>query len=200
MRYENDDLGFSFELPDGWRRDEHNLTITFYGPNGRVGVKSEVIQVMIGGISPDYVDPANRERFLSEPGADVARTEIGGERNAVILRRTTNSEISVVRDGVHYSFSYSNDAATQAAIERIRHSAQFPSATQAAAAIRRSSDPKKQAVSKALRADSPEEARRILAEGGVPGVRRSGYTIHSVGSEAPPSGKERSTRWWEFWK
>jgi hypothetical protein len=45
MYYENKDLGFSFELPDGWRRDTNNLTITFYGPNGGFGVHSEVIQL-----------------------------------------------------------------------------------------------------------------------------------------------------------
>lgn len=36
MRHEPS-KGFSFELPDGWRRDEHNLQITFFGPEGRMG-------------------------------------------------------------------------------------------------------------------------------------------------------------------
>jgi hypothetical protein len=180
MRYENDDVGLSFDLPVGWRRDEHNLTITFYGPNGGLGAQSEVIQLMIGGIAPSYAEPAAREKYLSELGAKVFRTQIGGEQNAVVLEKATNSEISVVRDGVHYSFSHANDAASRTAIECIRDSARFPPHDHAAHAIRKASDPKTQAVTKALRADFPEAARRALSEAGAPGVRIEGGTFHDL--------------------
>lgn len=183
MRYEREDLGFSFELPDGWRRDEHNLTLTFFGPNGRLGHTSEVIQLKIGTILPQYLDLASRERFLAEPGATVSRTKVGDETNAVVLRKASDSEISVVRDGIHYTIAHANDATTEKAIEHLKKSAQFPPASKAAAAIQGWSDPRKQAVSKVLHAGSPEEARQILSEAGMPPVvQRTGYTIHSVES------------------
>ena len=51
MIYTND-IGFSFELPKKWRKDAHNLTITFFGPNGGMGKLSEVIQLQIGEHPP----------------------------------------------------------------------------------------------------------------------------------------------------
>ncbi len=70
MEYERKDLGFSFDLPDGWRRDEHNLTLSFYGPNGGADVMSELIQIKIGTILPQYDTPT--------PG--VALTQGRGKR------------------------------------------------------------------------------------------------------------------------
>jgi hypothetical protein len=37
MHYEDEDFGFSFQLPDGWRKDEINQTLTFFGPGDYVG-------------------------------------------------------------------------------------------------------------------------------------------------------------------
>lgn len=92
MRYENQELGLSFELPDGWRRDEHNLTISFHGPKGGRGITSELIQLLIGTILPQYCDPAKREDFLAEPGATVLRTRVGDETNAIVLKRASHTE------------------------------------------------------------------------------------------------------------
>ena len=71
MQYRDGAVGFSFELPDGWRRDEHNITTTFSWPNGGPSASSEVIQLMIGDVLPRYVDPVKREKFLIEPGVTV---------------------------------------------------------------------------------------------------------------------------------
>jgi hypothetical protein len=133
MRYKIDSVEFSFDLPAGWRRDQFIRPITFFGPNGGLGKNSEIIQLKIGGINPKYVEPAARETFLAEPSAEVFRTEAGGEKNAIVLKTPTHGEISVVRDGMHYQFSHSNDAKTMAAIDLIRSSAQFPIGNQAAA-------------------------------------------------------------------
>jgi hypothetical protein len=185
MRYEHEDLGFSFDLPDGWRRDEHIVPLTFFGPNGRLGWTSEVIQIKIGTISPQYLDAVSREQFLAEPGATVSRTTVGGESNAVVLQKASDSEISVVHDGVHYIIAHTNDAATDKAIEQLRKSAQFPLAGKSAAAIQAWSDPKKQAFGHVLEAGSPEEARQILSEAGMqPVVQRPGYSIDNL--ESPP--------------
>lgn len=72
--------GFSFELPDGWRRDEHILPVTFFGPAGRVGSAEQTIQLQIGGILAQYHSPESREKFLSEPDATVHRTVVGGKK------------------------------------------------------------------------------------------------------------------------
>jgi hypothetical protein len=66
MHYKDKSLGFSFDLPEGWCHDKHNLTLTFFGPNGRIGYSFELIQVRLGTILPRYVDPESRERFLNE--------------------------------------------------------------------------------------------------------------------------------------
>jgi hypothetical protein len=189
MHYEREDLGFSFDLPNGWRRDEHNLTLTFYGPKGGLGIVSELIQIQIGGILPQYFSPENREQFLAEPDAQVFRTKVGDETNAVVLKRARDSEISVVRDGVHYTITHCHDSVTKAAIEHLKQTARFPSPEQARTALRSWSDPRMQALSQVLRASSPEEARSILTQAGMPGVRTSGGTIHDVSGEARESHK-----------
>ena len=154
MRHEPS-KGFSFELPDGWRRDERNLRITFYGPDGRMGNTQQVIQLQIGGILAQYHTPEAREKFLSEPGATVHRTVVGDEKNAVVLKKPTDSEISVVRDGIHYSFAHGHDAETLRAIEVVKETARFPTAEKAASELHRWSDPKAQAVSRMLHGKAP---------------------------------------------
>lgn len=158
MHYEDKDLGFSFDLPDGWKRDEHNLTLTFYGPNGGLGITSELIQIQIATILPQYLTPASREQFLAEPGTRVLRSRVGDEDNVVVLRRERDSEISVVRDGIHYTISHANDAVTEFAIERLKQTARFPSPELAQSAIRSWSDPRRQAVSRMLHGKAPVPA------------------------------------------
>ena len=191
--------GFSFELPDGWRRDEWNLTITYFGPEGRIGNSEQVIQLQLGGILAQFHAPEAREEFLSEPGATVSRTVVGGEENAVVLRKPGNSEISVVRDGIQYSFSHGHDAETLRAIAMIKETARFPTRDVAAAELWRAANPKTQAVARALRADSPEQAREILTQAGAPGTRVSGGTLHDL-RQRPLSAQTKAKRWWQFWK
>jgi len=204
MHYKDRNLGFSFELPEGWRHDEHNLTLTFFGPNGRIGYTSELIQMQIGTILPRYLDPDSRENFLAEPGAEVFRSKLGDETNVVVLKKPSDSEISAVHDGVQYTIAHSNDATTQRAIEQLRKSFKFPSVEQAVAAIQRSNDPQKQAILRALKSNSPEQARRVLSEAEMPPViERPGYTMHRVGTDESTGGSESSStprRWWQFWR
>jgi hypothetical protein len=144
---------------------------------------SELIQIKIGTILPQYLSSASREQFLAEPGATVSRSRIGEENNVVVLRRANDSEISVVRDGVQYIIMYFHDEETQKAVNRLKESFRFPSVEEAIAAIQRSSDPKKQAILKALKSGSPEQARRALSDAGMPPViERPGYTVHQVRS------------------
>ena len=189
MHYERQELGFSFDLPDGWWRDEHNLTLSFHGPNGGIGIRSELVQIKIGTVLPSYVSPANREQFLAEPGAQVSRTLVGDEDNAVELRRALDSEISVVRAGVHYTILHFHDPVTVAAIDCLKRTTRFGSEDSAQAAIRRWSEPSAQAVGKVLRASSPEEARDILAGAGMPAVRVTGGTFHNISERSAESAE-----------
>jgi len=204
MHYVDRNLGFSFDLPDGWTHDPSNLTLTFFGPNGRIGSTSEVIQMQIGTILPRYMDAASREQFMAELGAGVSRTKLGDETNVVVLKKPSNSEISGVHDGIQYSIAHAHDAATQEAIERLKATFRFPSREKAIAAIESWNDPHKQAILKALKAGSPEEARRVLAEAGMPpAIERPGYTMHRVGTDDPlrrPAPSDKSKKWWQFWK
>lgn len=203
MRYENMQLGFSFELPEGWRKDDGNLTLSFFGPQGRVGSTTEVIQLKIGTILPQYHKPESREIFLAEPGAEVFRKNIGDESNVVFLDRKNNGEISAVRDNIHYNFTYAKDTLTLAAIDKMCSSAKFGTPQQAKDAIANWSNPKKQAISKAIRSGSAEEARKILTNAGMPpSIERQDYSIHRTNNEhdIENNRKDQGKKWWQFWK
>lgn len=199
MRYESEKLGFSFELPEGWRRDEHNVLPTFYGPQGGPGVRTQVIQMQIGSILAQYRTPEARERFLAEPGAEIARSTVGDEQNVVVMKKQDHSELSIVRDDVHYNITHSHDSATLEAMESLRGTARFGTGLQARVAKISASNPKTQAMSRALRAKSPEEARQILEEAGMPDQSTGqGYTLHA---RTPTRGAgDTPRRWWQFWK
>jgi len=154
MRHEPS-KGFSFELPDGWYRDERNLTITYFGPEGRMGSDQQLIQLQIGSILPQYHAPDAREKFLSEPGATVHRTVVGGEQNAVVLKKRSSSEISIVRDGIQYTFAHGHDSETLRAIDLVKETSRFPTAETATSELHRWSDPKAQAVSRMLHGKVP---------------------------------------------
>ena len=195
MHYEHQKLGFSFDLPEGWRRDEQNLTLSFHGPNGGLGIKSELVQIKIGTILPQYLSSESRAQYLAEPGAQVSRTRVGDEDNAVTLQRALDSEISLVRDGVHYTISHPQDPASLAAVACLTRSARFGSTDQAQAAIRSWSEPGAQAFREVLRASSPEEARDVLARAGMPGVRVTGGTLHSASEGTSEVVESDATGW-----
>ena len=136
MQYTNEKLGLSFELPDDWRYDESVLTITFFGPYGRVGSTTEVIQMKIGPIMQQYSTQDSREEYLAEPNAEVFRSKFGDETNVVILKRARDCEISIVRDKIHYTISHFNDEATKKAISEIDKSIRYPSPEMADSAIK----------------------------------------------------------------
>ncbi len=163
MRYVDKSLGFSFELPEGWRHDEHNLTLTFLGPKGRVGQAFELIQMRIGTIQPPYLEAEKREEFLKEPGAVVFRSEVGSETNVVVLEKHSDTEISVVHDGVHYIIAHSNDETTKLAAKKLKTTFNFPSAAEASTIIQRSNNPQKQAILPVLNG-STEEAHSVLKD------------------------------------
>lgn len=137
MHYVNPDPGFSFDLPEGWHHDGSIRPLTFLGPNGRIGRTSELIQMRVGTILPKYVDPGARERFLAEPGAKVSRGRLGDEANVVVFTKPSESEISAVRDALHYVIAHANDSATQKAVQMLTTSFSFPSPEEVAEAISR---------------------------------------------------------------
>lgn len=179
MKYLHEELGFYFELPDGWRQEKNNNPLTFFGPNGRLGKKSEVIQVKLGPVLPEFIEIGRRQEFFIEPGAKISQTSIGLETNAVYIEKPTNCELSIVSNGVHYSILFASDNATKVSMECLKQSARFPNASQAAVAIKNWADPKRQAMAKLLHVDTAEEARKIFTAAGIPpAIARPGYTMH----------------------
>lgn len=126
MIYFDNKTGISFHLPNGWHKDEHNLILTFYGADGGLGKNYQIIQLKIGSILSQYISQKNREIYLSEPEAQVLQGKVGNEKNVVILKRTNESEISVVRDGIHYIICHSNDNETLTAIDTLCNTFLFP--------------------------------------------------------------------------
>jgi hypothetical protein len=136
MRY-TDPLGFSFDLPDGWRHDERVTPVTFFGPTGDIGRQVEVIQLKVDILhillDRDYTQPEAREApsFWGEQQADTFRSNLGSETNVVVLKRTQNNEISCIHDGVHYSITYSIDTVTVEAMKALCATFIFPPAEEA---------------------------------------------------------------------
>ncbi len=205
MKYRDPDLGYSFDLPEGWQQDTQSLFPSFRRDAAR-------IQVRVGDAAdPKFADSKERERFLMEPGCVCIKDRaLGGEPNTVIVDHETRGDgvISTYRDGFLYSISYDNlgQQEVRLAIAAILGSFQFPSPAQAQEAMRAvHASPAGRALSAVLHADSPEDARRRLAQAGMPpGITRPGYSIHSV----PPgpdqneakSGKQRRGHGWRFWR
>lgn len=191
--------GFPFELPEGWRSDEHNRQIVFFGPEGRIGSTHQVFQIQIGKIHRQYHSPEARERFLREPGATVSRAVVGDEKNAIALKKSSNSEISVVRDGIHYAFAHGHDPETLRAIEMVKETARFPVPEVASSELDRCSDRRAQTIDSVLGTRSPEEARDTLGQPGFPGKRVPGGTLHDL-ERSQRSSKRKIRQWWQFWK
>ncbi|MBK9681514.1 MAG: hypothetical protein IPO69_22110 [Saprospiraceae bacterium] len=168
MRYANKEIGFYFDLPDGWNEIKNLIPITFCGPNGFQS--NEKIVLVLGGILPNYFSIESREKFMAEPTAEIARINLGEETNVIILKKPVDSEISAVRDGIHYTISYSNNNKTQYAIDQLCKTFRFPSSTQAANCIALWSNPNKQAISKVLMAKDVDEAYKIATKEGIPTI------------------------------
>jgi hypothetical protein len=144
MRYENP-IGYSFELPDGWRHVESVDPLSFFGPKGGIGLLTEVIQVKLNVLPAEYDAPEAREMpsFWGEETVDTFRSKLGTETNAVVLKRSQNDEISAIHDGVQYNITYSTDPATIAAVKVMCDTFEFPPSEQArkvAARMRQMSD------------------------------------------------------------
>lgn len=125
MQYRDPRHHFFFTLPDTWRHEPSVKHPTFFGPRGRIGSRTQVIQVIAGPIMPEYVDPESRKRYLDEPGATVVDSRAGNASSAVELRRADHAEISVVHCNVHLVISHDYDPATQEAVESLRNSLVF---------------------------------------------------------------------------
>ena len=197
VEYADGTLGYSFLLPDAWRVDTRVNPLTFFGPNGRVGLSTEHIQIITGGIGPQYVNPTSREEFMKEPGATVRRGTLGSETNVVVCEWLDHTEISAVRDGVHYNIVHPHDDATRVAVKSICDSFRFPAQGKAVGVLRRSADPSVQTMAAVLNAGSADEARRILASSSAVESVRQG----SSGTEYRLRRPHQSSRkWWQFWK
>jgi hypothetical protein len=200
MRYEDETLGYSFQLPDGWRVDKNIRPLTFFGPQGHKGLATQHIQIRTGSILPDYCEAKGREEFMAEPGATVRRSVLGEETNVVICEWHDHSEISAVRDGVQYSIVHPNDAVTLEAVKLVQATFQFPSTDRSAAILQRHSDPAVQTMACVMEAGSIEEARFILetspALDSVENLETgTAYRLRQRDQRSEPQRR----RWWQFW-
>ena len=189
MRYLNKTIGFSFELPEGWRHDKDNLTLTFLGPNGRLGYSFELIQMKFGPIQSPYMDAAEREKYLAEPGASISRSQLGDETNVVVLEKPDESEISAVHDGVHYIIAYCHDEATKMAIEKIKKTFSFPTIEEATDAIRRSENPRLKLIYKAIYSGLEEKNDRQTNKIAKPAPSKIWADQKQVMQQAEKAGK-----------
>jgi len=201
MRYLDDDLNFSFQLPEGWRKQEHTLIRTFTSGGCH-------LYIQVGDLaSPEFADADERGRYLMEPGCTCIRNrQLGDEENTVIVDHQSRGDgvISAYRDGLLYSVSYDplSDPSLRNAIELVLSSFRFPSPEKSQAAMRDAyADPANVALSEMLRQRSPEELRERLGRAGMPAViQRPGYSMHAIGSGVNVRATSKGKRWWQFWK
>jgi hypothetical protein len=197
MDYTDPTLGYAFRLPATWRVDRTVNPLTFFGPEGRIGAMTQLVQIRTGGIGSQYVDPANRETFMAEPGATVRRGVLGPESNVVVCEWADHTEISAVRDGIQYSIVHPHDAETRAAIQCLCDTFRFPSQDRAVNVLLKSANPSAQTMSAVLNATSSDEIHRILASStAVKSVRHGKHGTEYVLKR--PEGERR--KWWQFWK
>lgn len=124
MHYEDEGLGFSFTLPDGWKKMEFAIPLTFIANIG-------TIQINAGDAQENFIDSARREQHLKEPGCRIIPNKtLGGEPNTVMIENERNEGIiSTVRDNLMYNITYinANNPAMRKAIENLMVSFRFPS-------------------------------------------------------------------------
>jgi hypothetical protein len=124
VRYAGDS-GYSFELPDDWKRLPNLLDLNFE-------CRGSHIQVEVRPIRPEFTRRERRAEFLSEPGSKIVEgMELGGEPNSVMLvnASTRQGAISAVRGNVHYFVEFTDATSdhVQTAIERLASTFHFPS-------------------------------------------------------------------------
>jgi hypothetical protein len=123
MRYAAD-RGYSFELPDEWQRLPNYTDLNFE-------CKGSHIQVKADPISPQFKGRESRIEFLTEPGAKVVETTLGGEANSVMLFNSTTGDgaVSAVRSNTHYfvEFTNGNSEHVQKAIQMLIKTFSYPS-------------------------------------------------------------------------
>jgi hypothetical protein len=103
MKYANAKLGFSFELPDGWKEQPSVIPPTFISDTG-------VIQVKAAIILPNFRTPTLRKTFIGEPGCEFVEGAYCGDEteNVLLMHDTRRHEgwLSAVRDGIHYEVTW----------------------------------------------------------------------------------------------
>jgi hypothetical protein len=110
-----DDAGFSFELPDEWRRLPNYTNLNFE-------CKGSHIQVKADPIAPKFIARQSRIEFLAEPGSKVVDEILGEESNSVMLLNSVTGDgaISAVRSNTHYFVEF-----THGSSEHVRRGVQM---------------------------------------------------------------------------
>ena len=208
MKYRDETVGYSLQLPEGWRKDERALFMTTFTSN-----EGNIYVQVAEPVDPQFTNAGERERFMMEPGCTYVRDRsLGDETNTVIVDHPIRGDgvISAYRGGLLYSVSYDglSEPLVRDAIAEILGSFQFPSASEATSALRSAkASPGNRALSELLHANSPADARRRLSALGCPtSIEGAGYTMHRVGTDVETDDSQRAgidrrkRRWWEFWR
>lgn len=117
--FHNKEYGVFFEIPPQWRFEDTIKPLTFFGPNGALGINNELFQLMIDPVLPRYKTPESRIELLREPGVNVYKGKFGSASNVVIAENVKHTEISIVHKNNHILISHSNDNATRDAIKML---------------------------------------------------------------------------------
>jgi len=200
MKFDFTELGFMFELPEGWRRSEHMINPSFLGTIFLVSDRG-LILLMPGEVKDELVDidvrkEALRQEFQAQGVTNINFSSepvcLGGEGNVIYAEFDLGPKRAYAISAVHCGFLVEirfdgdlSDPNSKADVQQLMSSFEFVTPSKPIRFVPMEEAKLPSPLHDVLTAQSPEEAREALTKSGSPPlVQRPGYTIHKLKSES----------------
>jgi hypothetical protein len=200
MKFDFTELGFTFELPEGWHRSEHMINPSFIGTIFLVSDRG-LILLMPGEVKDELVDNEARKKALRQEFQAQGATNLhfsskpvylGDEGNVVYAEFDLGPKRACAISAVHGGFLVEirfdgdlRDPNYKAVVQQLMSSFEFVTPSKPIRFVPMEEARLPSPLHDGLTAQSPEEAREMLTKcGSPPLVQGPGYTIHKLKSES----------------